>query len=240
MIVNTPAIVLHTLKYGERKLIVDLFTRQLGRLSFVMTMPKSVHGALKKQYFQPLTLLEVTFDHRPRVQLQKLTDARLLVPYTTIPLSPEKLSITLFIAEFLYYALRSEQRNDPLYDYISDSLQWLDAATQGVANFHLTFLMRLARFLGFYPRMEEVRGVFDLREGTFSEVVPTHPDFLQGREAEMVRLLMRMDFGSMHLFKFSREERQRILTVLMRYYQLHLPDFPELRSLAVLREVYAN
>lgn len=56
----------------------------------------------------------------------------------------------------------------------------------------------------------------------------------------MVRLLMRMDFGSMHLFRFSREERQRILTVLMRYYQLHLPDFPELRSLAVLREVYAN
>lgn len=80
--------------------------------------------------------------------------------------------------------------------------------------------------------------LFDLREGTFCSAAPTHPDFLQDREAEMVRLLMRMDFATMRLFKFSRGERQRVLEVLMRYYQLHLPNFPEMKSLAVLQEMY--
>ncbi len=261
MIVKTAAIVLHTLKYGERKMIVEMFTRQQGRLSFVMTMPKTGKGSLKKQYFQPMTLLEITFDMRQRVQLQKLTDARLLVPYTTLPLSAEKLAITLFVAEFLYYALRSEQRNEPLFDYIADSMQWLDAATEGYANFHLTFLMRLSRFLGFYPNMEipsnspclggeltpspeqgrlgGVSGVvFDLREARFSSAVPLHPDFLPPEESQLIRQLMRMDFPTMHLFRLSRTDRQRIMEVLMRYYKLHLPDFPELKSLAVLHQLW--
>ncbi len=241
MIVKTEAIVLHTLKYGERKMIVEMFTRQQGRLSFVMTMSKTGRGSLKKQYFQPMTLLEITFDMRQRVQLQQLTDARLLVPYTTLPLSAEKLAITLFVAEFLYYALRSEQRNEPLFDYIADSMQWLDAAEEGFANFHLTFLMRLSRFLGFYPNME-TEGisdvVFDLREGRFSVTVPMHPDFLPPVEAQLVLLLMRMDFPTMHLFRLSRTDRQRILEVLMRYYKSHLPDFHELKSLAVLEKLW--
>lgn len=239
MITKTEAIVLHTLKYGEQKVIVDMFTRVCGRLSFIVTIPKTGKGQMKKPYLQPLSLLEVSFDQRQQVQLQRLQNARLLVPYVSVYSSPDKLSIALFIAEYLYYALRSEQRNEPLFDYIADSLQWLDAARDRVANFHLTFLMRLSKFLGFYPRLAVGGDLFDLREGTFCSAAPTHPDFLQDREAEMVRLLMRMDFATMRLFKFSRGERQRVLEVLMRYYQLHLPNFPEMKSLAVLQEMYS-
>lgn len=257
MLEKSHAIVLHTLKYGDHKVVVELFTRTWGRLSFIVTLPKSAKSPFRKQYFQPMTVLEVECDVRPRVALQKMHDVRLLVPYTTIPLSPAKLSITLFIAEFLYYALRSEQRNEPLFDYITDSMQWLDAAVTHYANFHLTFLMRLSRFLGFYPNMEtpsnlpyseerldtphrqgETEGVFDLREGLFTTTVPVHQDFLPSAEARMIRLLMRMDYPTMHLFQISQQDRRRILDVLMRYYKLHLPDFPELRSLAVLHQLW--
>lgn len=239
MLEKSHAIVLHTLKYGDQKVVVEMFTRSWGRLSFIVTLPKSAKSPFRKQYFQPMTVLEVECDVRPRVALQKLHDVRLLVPYTTIPLSPAKLSITLFIAEFLYYALRSEQRNEQLFDYIMDSMQWLDAAPSHYANFHLTFLMRLSRFLGFYPNME-TEGVcfFDLREGLFTSTVPTHQDYLAPAEARMIHLLMRMDYPTMHLFQLSQQDRGRILDVLMRYYKLHLPDFPDLRSLAVLHQLW--
>lgn len=131
MITKTEAIVLHTLKYGEQKVIVDMFTRVCGRLSFIVTIPKTGKGQMKKPYLQPLSLLEVSFDQRQQVQLQRLQNVRLLVPYVSVYSSPDKLSIALFIAEYLYYALRSEQRNEPLFDYIADSLQWLDAARGG-------------------------------------------------------------------------------------------------------------
>ena len=240
MLTKTQAIVLHSLKYGETRLIVDMFTRSQGRQSFIVSIPKSVKGKIKKQLFQPLTLLEIEYDLRPKLQLQKLSDVRLASPFSSIPFDPNKLSISLFIAEFLYYALRSEQRNEPLFDYIVNSIQWLDAQTNRFANFHLVFLMRLSRFLGFYPNLDHYQAgdYFDLRESVFLPVPPVHRDFLHPQEAEKIQLMMRMDFPTMHLFRMSHQERNRLLEVLLVYYRLHIPDFPELKSVSVLQELY--
>lgn len=49
---------------------------------------------------------------------------------------------------------------------------------------------------------------------------------------------MRMNYDTMHLFAMSRVERMRCLTVIEQYYRLHLPDFPELKSLDVLKELF--
>jgi len=240
MLTKTQAIVLHSLKYGETRLIVDMFTRSQGRQSFIVSIPKSVKGKIKKQLFQPLTLLEIESDLRPKLQLQKLSDVRLASPFSSIPFDPNKLSISLFIAEFLYYALRSEQHNEPLFDYIVNSIQWLDAQTDRFANFHLVFLMRLSRFLGFYPNLDHYQtgDYFDLRESVFLSTPPVHRDFLHPQEAEKIQLMMRMDFPTMHLFRMSHQERNRLLEISLIYYRLHLPDFPELKSVSVLQELY--
>jgi DNA repair protein RecO (recombination protein O) len=231
-------------------MIVDMFTEEAGRLSFIISIPKTSKGRIKKQYFQPMTLLEVECDVRQNVQLQKLKDAHLLTAYTSIPFSPEKLALSLFIAEFLYHALRSEQQDKLLFAYVCDSMQWLDTVEVGFANFHLTFLMRMSRFLGFYPNLElrnhgttELRNCenslyFDLRAACFCEQPPLHRDFLMPQEASRIHLLMRMDYATMHLFRLGRADRNRILEILIQYYRLHIPQFPELRSLPVLQELF--
>ncbi len=240
MLAKTQAIVLHSLKYGETRIIVDMFTRRFGRLSFIVNIPKSSKSKVKKQFFQPLTLLEIEVDVRPKVQLQKLSDVRLATPFQSIPFHSHKLAISLFVAEFLYYALRSEQRNEFLYDYLENSILWLDGQNDRFANFHLVFLMRLSRFLGFYPNLDDYKtgDYFDLRESVFLSSPPVHRDFLFPEEAEKVQLMMRMDYPTMHLFRMSHQERNRLLEVSLKYYRLHLPDFPEMKSVGVLQELY--
>ena len=240
MLVKTEAIVLHAFKYGEARLIVDMFTRQFGRQAFIVSIPKTPKGKVKKQFFQPLTILEIETDIRPKLQLQKLHDVRLAVPFASIPFEPDKLAISLFVAEFLYYALRSEQRNELLYDYLEHSIVWLDGQQARFANFHLVFLLRLTRFLGFYPNLDDYNegDYFDLRESVFMPVPPVHRDFLHPEEAQKVQLMMRMDFPTMHLFRMSHQERNRLLEVSLKYYRLHLPDFPEMKSIEVLQALY--
>ena len=150
---KTEAIVLHSVKYGEQKIIVDMFTRQCGRLSFAVPLPRSAHGKMKKQYFQPLTLLYIEADIRPQQSLQRLSEVSLLAPLSSLLTDPSKLAIGLFVCEFLYHALRDEQRNEPLFDYVRTSIEWLDGRECDFANFHLVFLMHLSRFLGFYPNL---------------------------------------------------------------------------------------
>ena len=240
MLTKTQAIVLHSLKYGETRLIVDMFTRSMGRQSFIVSIPKSTKAKIKKQLFQPLSILEIEFDSRPKVQLQKLADVRLALPFSSIPFHAHKLSISLFLAEFLYYALRGEQENELLFDYVANSLLWLDGQQDRFSNFHLVFLMRLSRFLGFYPNLDHYQSgdYFDLRESMFQSVPPVHRDFLFPEEANKVQLMMRMDFPTMHLYRMSHDDRNRLLEVTLKYYRLHLPDFPELKSVSVLQELY--
>jgi DNA repair protein RecO (recombination protein O) len=240
MLTKTEAIVLHSIKYGETRVIVDMFTRTSGRLSFAVSLPKTSRGKMKKQLFQPLTLLNIECDVRVQKGLQKLRNASITMPLPSLQTHPSKLSITLFLAEFLYHALKGEQRNELLFDYVVSSLQWLDGCNTSVANFHLVFLMRMARFLGFYPNLDDYHPgcYFDLRASTFSLEPPVHRDVLLPAEAEKVQLMMRMDYQTMHLFQLSRHDRGRLLEIALAYYRIHLPAFPELRSLGVLQEMW--
>lgn len=242
MEVKTRALVLRAVKYGEAQLIVDLFTREQGRVSFICRLPRTGRGGrVKKQFFQPMTILDVVYDHRATLQLQRFGDVRMAMPYGSLPFEPYKLSITLFLSEFLVYATRDEQRNELLFDYIVSSMTWLDSVTESYSNFHLVFMMRLSQFIGFFPNLtDDVRGAwFDLRAGNFSLTRPAHGDCLQPAEAQVISTLMRMNYENMHLFRMSQAQRNRCVELILHYYRLHIPSFPELRSLEVLRSLFA-
>lgn len=221
-------------------MIVNLFTRAVGRVSFFCHIPKTNKGKIKKQLFQPLTILDIVFDYRPHASMQHFRDLRLAKPFVSVPFDPIKLSISLFLSEFLYHATRDEQQNEPLYDYIEDSLLWLDNVSERFSNFHLVFMMRLSRFIGFFPNLAEDASQrwFDLRNSVFTSVRPPHPDFLEPAEASNITLLMRMDYHNMHLFRLTQAERNRCAEIILYYYRLHVPGFPELKSLPVLQTLF--
>lgn len=229
---------LRSFRFGESKLITDFYTEEMGRLSVIANAPNGSRKRQRSPAMQPLSIVELECDVRQRQRLQKLREVRLAEPYTSLPFDASKLSIGLFVAEFLCYALRGEQKDRPLFAYVEKSLRWLDGCATGFANFHLVFLMRISRFLGFYPNLESDGEFFDLRESTFTGRQPLHRDYLQPEEAGRIRQLMRMDYTTMHLFAMSRQERNRCVEVLLLYYKLHLPDFPDMRSLPVLRELF--
>lgn len=80
---------------------------------------------------------------------------------------------------------------------------------------------------------------FDLLAGTYCDRQPSHAHFLRNEEARVLHVLFRMNYPTMHLFRLSRRERQRILHVLNEYYRLHVPGFPELKSLEILQELFS-
>lgn len=240
MQVKTRAIVVRTLRFGDDKLVVDLLTEASGRVAFMVRIAQSRKGRLRKQLFQPLTMLDVEYDFRMRLQMQRLRDARISRPFVSLALDSHKLPLSLFLAEFLSCATRVEQQNPLLFRYVSDSIEWLDTASEGFSNFHLVFMMRLTRFLGFFPNLEDYADgdFFDLRNGCFTHVAPLHPDFIQPQEAALMRILMRLNYESMHLFRMSHEQRNRCIDWILTFYRLHVPGFPELKSLDVVRQLF--
>lgn len=240
MLLKTRAIVLNSLKYGESQYIVDLFTETNGRLSVMLNMPRSSRSRLRPSMFQPLTLLSVVLDIRPSRRLQRIKEASVAYPFVSIPFDARKLSIAMFVAEFTSYATNSEQQNVPLFAFVENSVRWLDACTDGFANFHVVYMLHLTRFVGFFPNLDD--GIdnpfFDMRDGCFVRNAPLHADFLGPDEAGKIRLLMRFSYATMRLLELSRNERGRIVEVILAYYRLHQPAFPEMKSLPVLKSLF--
>lgn len=239
---NLRGIVLRTVKYGDTSLIVDLFTESRGRMSFMASTVRPKRATRTTSFWQPLSLVAFSADIRPNTQrLPKPAEVHTYYNYIDLPFSPVKSTLALFLTEFLSAALREEKENVPLYRYIESSLQWLDMVSDpsAMANFHLVFLMHLSRFIGIFPNLESPSLYFDLLAGCYTERVPDHAHYLRHPEAQVLPRLFRMDYSTMHLFRFTRAERQRVLQVLNEYYRLHIPNFPELKSLEVLHELYS-
>lgn len=241
MLQKTNGIVLHTIKYNDSSNIVDIFTELYGRMSFILSLPKSRKSVIKSSLFQPLAIVQIEADFHSQKMLIKIKNARLSYPYSSIPFDQGKTTIAFFLAEFMVHALKEEGENKNLFDFVQNSLIWFDNQTSNFANFHLVFLMHLAWFLGFLPNLENYHAgdYFDLQNSCFVSHKPlTHSFFLEPAEASHILMMTRMTYKNMHLFGLSRSQRNRCIEILIEYYRIHLPEFPELKSLSILREIF--
>ncbi|HAT61541.1 MAG TPA: DNA repair protein RecO [Prevotella sp.] len=240
MLTETRAIVLHSLKYGDNQRIVDVFTEGQGYLTFICHVSSSSKGKIKKQFFQPLTILRVVYDYRPKAGMQHFRDLSIDPPLLSIPFDPYKLSIAMFVAEFLLYAIKNEQKNIPLFTYIQKSIEWLDTAVNSFSNFHLVFMIHLSAFLGFYPNLEDYSSgdIFDMRNGCFLSTLPLHTDYIAAGEAVKMKNIMKLTYKTMHLYTLSHEERNQCIEVIIHYYKLHIPSFRDMHSLDVFKALF--
>lgn len=241
MLERTIGIVLHQVKYNDESVIVNVYTLLHGNLGFLVKVPKQKRSNVKTLLLRPLNILELDYDFRPNIALQRIRDMKLYLSYESLPYDPIKGALSLFLSEFLYYTLKHEMENKSLFQYLCNSLQWLDRSQKGLSNFHLVFLLRLTRFLGFWPNVTDYKQgkVFDMREAALVERLPFHNQYLNTEESAFLPFLLRMDYVSMHLYRFDRQQRARVLDKLIDYYRIHIPEFPEMKSLDVLRTVFS-
>lgn len=240
MTVRSRAIVLSTIRYGDDKLICRLITEKEGCVSFLVRRGKGRNS--RHKLFRPLSLLDVEWKKTINGTLAYPKNVAVFEPYATIPYDAKKTSVALFLCEFLNATLRSEPPAKELFAFVEQSLLFYDRIESGHANFHLVFLLQLATFLGLQPDASTFRQncYFDLREGTFTTICPLHMDYIPPAEASALPLLMRMTYANMHRFRLNGAERSRLLAHLVSYYRLHIPAFPELKSLDILREVWGS
>lgn len=238
MLITTRAIVLSALKYGEADLIVKCFTMQSGLKTYLLRrVLKAKKGKLKGSLFQPLTLLEVEANHKDKGTMESMREAKIYLPYKTLHTDIIKSSVVFFLAEMLRNSVVEEEANHGLYEFLETSLAWFDDH-EATGNFHLLFLLKLTRHLGFYPDHSHIdRPVFNLLDGTFQHV-ETNAYCVSGEKLEILKQLLGTDFDTLSGIKINQTSRSGVLLMLLDYYQLHLQGFKKPISLSVLNEIF--
>ena len=236
---GTKGIVLHTIKYGETSTIVHIYTQDYGLRSLNV---KGVRTSKRKKsfsmgMFQPLTQLEVIATTPKRSGLATLKGAKIIHPYVSITSNMAKSSVCMFLAEVLRAVLKEEEKNEVLYAFLEHALIWLDTH-QKTANFHLIMLIRLSKYLGFYPDTDTQEGAyFDLQNGQFCSTLQNR-DCVGGEEISLLKKYLGMKFDNNGQISVNAPQRRALLNVLIRYYQIHVQGFKTPKSLGVLYEVF--
>lgn len=232
-------IVLRTLKYNDNLMIADILTETHGRASFLVPISRGRSKKTRNTLFQPLSILSFNASHKKR-GLGHLSEAHPYILYNSIPYNPYKSAIALYLSEFLTRALHEENDSSELFAFIEFSLRQFDETSEGYANFHLIFLMRLTRFLGISPNLEEMKHgkYFDLAAGCFVNTQPAHPHFLTSEKAIKFFSALSNEYNKETYLIPNRNTRNEYLGIIQQYYQLHIPDFPILKSTEVLKELF--
>jgi len=239
VIEKTRGVFLHAVKYSETSLITSIYTEAYGRQSFIINGVRSKNSTVKAAIFQPLYLLDLEIYYKSDREIHRIKNARIAFPYTTIPFDIRKSTQVLFLSEVLYKCLREEEPNIELFDFIYHSLTLLDLTEAGISNFHLWFLFKLTRFLGFSPSREnaEISNFFDLQSARFVSHEPLHDQFTDKQLTVLFTRLFNIDSSSIERLDYTQRERRWVLEKLLEFYHIHLGNLGEFKSLEVLKEV---
>jgi DNA repair protein RecO (recombination protein O) len=239
MLQKSRGIVLHSLKYGDNGLITTIYTEAFGRMSFIMQGIHRKKSSVKANLLSQLSLLEMEVDYKPGRELQRVREVKNISPFSTIPYGIAKSTQAIFLAELLHKVLREEESRPDLFEFLFHSIELLDLMDEGVNNYHLLFLIQLARYMGFAPtnNYSENNPVFDMMAGRFVAVPPHHPWFLKDIESSTLSTLLGLNYQNSLEFKPDMGLRSILLNFVLEYYGLHLGNKLHLKSLEILREI---
>ncbi|WP_343615318.1 DNA repair protein RecO [Flavobacterium sp.] len=237
MLVKTKAIVISSLKFQEKSLIVKCFTLSNGLKSYFVRDAFSSRKANQKiAYFQPFSILEIEAVHKNKGTLENFKEIKSAIPFQSIHTDIVKSTMVMFLSEMLHYSIQEEEKNEQLFLFLETALTWLDHHDE-ISNFHLILLLEITKYLGFYPDVSEIDlPFFEMNEGIFT--LFQKANVLSERETNLFKKLLELKFDNDQKV-FHVAERQILLKILIDYYSLHLEGFKKPKSLDILKEVFS-
>jgi len=236
MLHKVKGIVLKTTNYSESSVIVQVLTDKFGMQSYLINGVKKPKAKVKMNMLQSLHLLDMVVYHKTNTNIQRISEVRQTPVFKSIPYDMIKTCIIIFLNEVLYKSIRQQSADESLFDYIFNSIVWFDESEEINPNFHLSFLLKLTRFLGFSPndKRRSDQTYFDLQEGEFVSRIPIHNNYLELEDALIFILLFTSPLEEISKMKFSNIQRRFLLDKILVFYTLHTASFGEVQSHKIL------
>lgn len=241
MIEKTSGIILHQLKYTDSGVIIQIYTRSMGRQSYILRGGRNKKAGRHNVHFQPLSIIDFVMYYKESRGLQTLKEYSVTYSPLDIHNNVLKSCVAIFLGEVLTSVLREESAQEELFDYIRDSIIYFDSLSEGYSNFHIAFLAGLCSYLGFEPGQKAIEGdaVFDMVNGAFVSIPPAHGNYANIEISGFLSEFFSSSWEHMNRIALTGSKRNEILLALLKYYSIHLPSLKKINSLEVLKEIFS-
>ena len=237
MLTKTEALILHHFPYGDRSVILKVYTRELGLQSILIPSIKSKSSPISSALLSPLQELDLVLYYKNKGGLERLKEAVKKTDASNVRSDPFKSCIAMYIAELVMRSATADEPHPELYDFLSEVVSVLDQSPNSFTNLPIYTALNLSSYLGFYPHALPGGSILDLREGHFVNITPVHPDFIPENTALLLLQFLNQPWSQCSRIPLQGDQRFAILKALEQYYRIHLSEFAALKSLDVLHSV---
>ena len=146
-------------------------------------------------------------------------------------------AVVFFMTELLYKSLREEEPDQPLFDYVVESLARLqEPAAASYGHFPILFMLRLSHHLGIEPmdNYSAREPLFDLREGCFCYAAD---NALTPSASLLLHTYLQAIHDDTECPLTTLSQRTELINRLLDYFQLHLSEFHNFKSHEILHTV---
>lgn len=150
MIVTTEAIILKTMRYGESSRILTIYSREFGKLSVVAKGARDSKNRMGSAT-QCFNHVQCVIYRKPSRDLHLLSQCDLVVPYYRVAEDLDRLEAAMAVIELVNAVSQGEEKNEPLFFLLRQTLEIINAATKNSQNALCFFEIRLSDILGFKP-----------------------------------------------------------------------------------------
>lgn len=240
MLSTTRGIIFRRLKYGDTSLIMDIYTSDFGLRSYIVGGVLGKKKKTKSGLLQIMGLVELVAYHKPGDGLTRIKEIRADVLYQSIPFQIVKSTLGTFLIEVTKKSIKEKEQNIELYEFLRSAFLTLDKTSVAVHSFHLIYLLKLSEHIGFgvESRWSEDCPWFDMEEGLFVPDEPLTSNSLSLTASKTIGNLLLSDFHTVNDLALPKAKRLEVLEKILIYYKIHVPNFTEVKSLAILRELF--
>lgn len=236
---NTEGIIFRTLKYSETSIICDVFTKEKGLRSYIVSGVRSSKSGSKAAIYRHLNIVDLVSYDVEADKLARIKEISLHLHYQNINTDVVISSVAIFILEVSRNAIKEREANADLYQFITSWLAFLDDKNSFHPACHLLFMVEFSAYLGFGPLKNHSlqRPCFDMLEGMFDDISDGGAYILDADTSRHLSDICGSDRDQLHQIQMTKQERAALTDHLIKYYQLHIPGFKDLNSLEILRSV---
>ena len=257
MLTKSRIIVLHTIKHSDSGMVVQCYSDVKGR-SACYFFAGGKHS--KSAMMFPLSMLDVVLfsRHQEGNTMPVIKEAAPVCQLPNLKTDIRKGAISIFMCELLLKTLKESSPDPSLFVFLSNSIMLLEAVDEGVENFHLHFAVNLCKVLGYMPE-DNYSGPSFPPNPTVGQAGGSNPDsrthfkFTTGKfthdyseafcfqpeESLLLHQIMSTPLAALREITCSGQMRNRFLGKIIDYLSFHTSLRIELKSLAVLRELFS-
>ena len=228
MIVDTPAIVLKTFPYGETSLISRCFTKEKGKVSFIIKGARSKKNPIAP-YFQPLSFIQIIYNENEKRDLQIVSKAHFIKIWLKISQSLKKMTLLQSILEITDLSL---EINDPNHGLFESLIEVIELYESDSINSNVAFWFYECAVLsetGFRINLKaDNPGIIEDDSSNLN---------YQKQCRYILQNLINKNFGEISFEKFLPEEKKLVSNFLYNQLCYHIEGFDRLKSFKVAKNI---